>query len=110
MIVRPNCGRKHDSVRGKCPFCSSDFHGHVSRKRAVQPRDLANYRCPHGVLRLRPCPSCERTEEECVGYRRSMLSDLKKYFTLTGVGEADAVERSKRMIAEVEAFEAEQNK
>lgn len=113
MVICPNpkCGKPHENVRGKCPYCGSDFRGRVREKHVVQPRDLGpKSRCAHGIYLHRPCPKCERSAEECEVYRRSVLTDLRKAVLLLGVREADADKGSRLLLAEIDAREAQEHK
>src|SRR5713226_788943 len=106
MVVsrNPLCGTPPENVRGKCPFCGSDSHGHADEKHAVKPRGLANNVCPHGIIRLLPCPKCERSSEECEGYRRRFLTIYKEWLIeVRGVSKSEASERAKAYLAALDA-------
>src|SRR5271167_791650 len=79
ICPNPNYGKIHENVRGKCPHCGSDFHGHVPSKHAVQPRGLVENKCAHGIFRFRPCDGCERSVEDSEVYRRSILTTLTEW-------------------------------
>src|SRR6266851_5284682 len=102
MMTCRNCGRVHENVRGKCPHCGADSHGHVREKRVTQPRDLDKYlqqlRCPHRHFLYRPCPKCERSSEECEVYRRDILARIIKF----GIAKSEA----ERMLAALDLIEA----
>lgn len=105
-MICPNCKSLHENVHGKCPRCGSDFHGHVSGKHAVRPRDLGpKYRCAHGIFLHRPCSKCERSIEESEVYRRPVMALLKSFFD-----EADADKRAKDMLSALDMIEAEKNR
>ncbi len=106
IMICPHCRATHENVRGKCPHCGSDFHGHVREKRVVQPRDLPDkFRCAHGNLRARPCPKCERSPEDCLFYQRDLLSYLKTLFS-----ESEAEKRSKEWLSALDLIEAQNNR
>jgi hypothetical protein len=111
MVICPQCGKPHENVRGKCPFCGSDFHGHIRGKYAVQPRDLGpKFRCAHGIALHRPCQNYERSAEECEVYRRPILADLRKVALHFGVRESEADEGAKLLLVEIDAREAQENR
>ena len=111
ICPNPNCGKIHENVRGKCPFCGSDSYGHVGGKYAIQPRDLAEkyhkYRCAHGILRHQPCSKCERSAEDSEDYRRHILADLKDLLINRGVSRSEAWERAKKLLAVIHKSEAQ---
>ena len=110
ICPNPRCGKVHENVRGKCPYCGSDFHGHVGGKRAIKPRDLVTrYVCAHDILLCWPCTKCERSEEGCEVYRQSFLAQLKTIFIGAGVSKAEAWERAKEYLASVDAVKAQES-
>jgi hypothetical protein len=115
-MICSSCNTPHENVRGKCPHCGSDFHGHIGDKHAVKPHDVelrsellwasGSYRCPHKILRHQPCPECAPTNEECEVYRRSILYQLKTLFIDAGVDKSEAWERAKTFLAKLDAADA----
>ena len=102
-MICPNCRRTHENVRGKCPHCGADFHGNVREKRAVQPRELGpKYRCAHGILLHRPCSKCERSNQDCGVYRRSVLNYLKGFFE-----KSEADKRANDMLSAIDLIEGQ---
>jgi len=107
-MICPSCKATHENVRGKCPHCGADFHGHIDGKRAVKPRDLVmRYLCAHDILLHRPCMKCERSAEDCEVYRQSMLARLREFFINQGVDKSEAWERAKKFLAAVDLVQAQ---
>src|SRR5258707_11523375 len=106
MVVcrNPLCGKPHENVRGKCPFCGSDSHGHGDEKHAVKPHDLAKNVCAHGILRVLPCAKCERSAEDCEPYRRRFLTIYRDWLIeVRGVSKSEASEKAKAYLAGLDA-------
>jgi len=110
ICQNPDCRKNHENVRGKCPHCGADFNGHVSGKHAIQPRELSlvtSRRCSHGILLHWPCSKCERSDEDCKTYERSIRFHIKELLILNGVNMSEAWERSKNLLAAVDLIEAQ---
>jgi hypothetical protein len=87
-------------VNGKCPYCDADFHGHVGGKHAVKPHDVVrNFKCGHDIYLYLPCLKCERSDEDCEVYRRSLLVKLQQvYIYCHGMSRSAAWARAKEMM------------
>ncbi len=115
-MICPNCGKTHESERGKCPFCGSNFHGRVRDKHAVQPRELmaklAEHRCPHGFLKHRPCAKCELSDEDRETYRRHFLVEIQAvYINYLGArSKSEAWGAANLLLTDIDAREAQQNR
>jgi hypothetical protein len=73
-MICPSCKTPHENVRGKCPRCGADFHGHIQAKHAAQPRELLSEvakRCAHGIFLHQECVKCERFGEDLEEYRKA---------------------------------------
>jgi hypothetical protein len=106
------CGMVHDNGRGKCPRCDVG-----ARKHAVAPRELLasieQVRCPHGILRHRPCWKCGREDEDCAAYRQHILTVLQKVYLIQmpSMSRSDAWGAAKLVLAgSIDVREAEQSK
>lgn len=114
MICR-NCGLPREDEQGKCWNCKADFHGHVPKKHAVQPRELmakiAKYRCEHEVLRHLPCVKCGRLDDEDLDvYKRHIQVDLQAVFISFGASKSEAWKAAEIFLADHDARESPQDK
>ncbi|SRR6266436_2402951 len=115
-MICPNCGLPREDEQGKCWNCKADFHGHVPKKRAVQPRELmdrvAEHRCLHGILRHRPCVKCELPDEDRETYRRHFLVEIQAvYINYLGArSKSEAWGAANLLLTDIDAREAQQNR
>jgi hypothetical protein len=115
-VICQNCGLPREDEHGKCWNCKADYHGHVPPKRAVQPRELmakvAKHRCPHGILKHRPCVNCELSDEDRETYRRHFLVELQAVYVnyLEARSRSEGWKAAEMLLRNIDASEAQRNK
>ena len=91
MFICRNCKMTRDDEPEKCWNCGADRRGQVHEKQVDQTwkllRELDNekFKCPHGIMRFRPCEKCGRSGEALGSHRTSAQAHIQDVLVKSGL-------------------------